>query len=78
VEELRQAGLVGLIPLLPLAQDGHRYEVLDLMVQELSAIQEWGLLSLGKTIAGLVFTDEAEHAEIQRRFAMYEDILEDS
>ena len=78
VEELLQAGLAGLLPLLPLAQDGHRYEVLDLMVQELSTIQEWGLLSLGKTIAGLVFTDEADQTELQRRFAMYEDILEDS
>jgi hypothetical protein len=48
------------------------------MVSELSAIQEWGLLSLGKTIAGLVFTDEADQAELERRFAMYEDILEDS
>src|SRR5260370_34344942 len=31
-EKLLQAGLPGLLPLLPLAQDGQRYEVIDQMV----------------------------------------------
>jgi predicted transposase YdaD len=48
------------------------------MIQELIASKQLALLPLGEIIAGLVWKDKPEHEWLRRRFAMYEDILEES
>jgi predicted transposase YdaD len=48
------------------------------MIQELIASKQLALLPLGEIIAGLVWKDKSEQEWLRRRFAMYEDILEDS
>jgi predicted transposase YdaD len=44
----------------------------------LIASKQLALLPLGEIIAGLVWKDKSEQEWLRRRFAMYEDILEDS
>ncbi len=77
-EELLRKGLSGLLPLLPLTREGRQHETIDRMIQELIASKQLALLPLGEIIAGLVWKDKSEQEWLRRRFAMYEDILEDS
>jgi predicted transposase YdaD len=77
-EELFHKGLIGLLPLVPLTREGHQRETVDRMIQELIASQQLALLPLSEIIAGLVWKEKTEREWLQRRFAMYEDILEDS
>ena len=77
-EEILKTGLLGLIPLVPLAKDGKRHEVVEEMITELATARQYELLSQAKTIAGLVFKEGAEREWLERRFAVYKDIIEES
>ena len=57
---LKQDGLEGLLPLLPLTQDGVRYEVVDDMIASLEHAGKSHLLSLAFTFATLVFQSEKD------------------
>jgi hypothetical protein len=76
---IKQKGLEGLLPLLPLTQDGGRHEVVDDMIASLERAGRRDLLSLAFTFATLVFQNEEDRDWLKRRFTMLSgDILEDS
>lgn len=80
VEDLLATGQEGLDPLLPLARDGKRIEVVEQMIGELVAhgSGQHDLLSFAYLFSALTCTDEDDQTWLKRRFAMFEDILEDS
>ena len=76
---LKQEGIEGLLPLLPLTQDGEHHEVVDDMIASLERAGKSDLLSLAFTFATPVFQSEQDRDWLRRRFTMLsEDILEDS
>jgi hypothetical protein len=76
---LKQEGIEGLLPLLPLTQDGGHHEVVDDMIVSLERAGKSHLLSLAFTFASLVFQSEKDRDWLRRRFTMLsDDILEDS
>jgi hypothetical protein len=77
-EELIQTDLTGLLPLVPLTKDGGQYEVIDKIATKLAAANEYNLLEYARRFASLVFKEGSDHEWLNRRFAMYKDILEDS
>ncbi|MGB8346836.1 MAG: hypothetical protein WCD86_18250 [Ktedonobacteraceae bacterium] len=77
-EELMSLGLFGLLPLVPLTQDGTRPEILKEVADTLFVAKEKDLLALAKMIVGLVLKRRPEKAVIERMFEMYREILEDS
>jgi hypothetical protein len=77
-EELIQTDLVGLLPLVPLTKDGGQYEVVDKIATKLATAEEYNLLEYARRFASLVFKDSSDREWLNRRFAMYKDILEDS
>lgn len=75
----KQPGIEGLLPLLPLTQDGTHYEVVDEMIASLERAGKGHLLSLAFTFATLVFQSEQDRDWLRKRFSMLSgDILEDS
>lgn len=74
----RQPGSEGLLPLIPLTRDGTRREVLDEMIVGLIAAQKAELLSIGYMLSALVFKKDDEREWLNRRFAMFKDILKES
>jgi predicted transposase/invertase (TIGR01784 family) len=78
-EEIFQTGLTGLFPLLPLTKDGKQRDITGTMVKKVAATEQpAALLGLAKAFAALVFTDEADKEWLERIFAVYKDILDDS
>src|SRR5437588_405927 len=80
-EQLFQTGLKGLLPLVPLMQDGQQHDVVERVIDELQqpGVKKSGdLLSLTYNLAGLVFECESEQLWLRRRFAMLKDILKES
>jgi predicted transposase YdaD len=80
-EQLFQTGLKGLLPLVPLTQDGQQHDVVERVIDELQqpGVKKSGdLLSLTYNLAGLVFEGESEQLWLVRRFEMLKDILEES
>lgn len=77
-EELIQTDLAGLLPLVPLTKDGGQYEAIDEVVTKLIAAKEYNLLEYTRRFASLVFKGDSDREWLNRRFAMYKDILEDS
>jgi len=80
-ETLKQTGLVGLLPLIPLTQDGSQLEVVDEVITRLEAngdesISE--LLALTYLLSTLVFKAKNEREWLDRRFAMLDDIIRSS
>ncbi len=75
-EELRDTGLMGLMPLLILTKDGATHQVMEEVVTALEATGNMELLSVTKLLAGLVFTSDEDQQWIERIFAMYNDALE--
>ena len=73
-----QPGREGLLPLVPLTSDGTKRDRLDEMIQGLQASGKEDLLPLGYVIAGLVLDDVQEKEWLKRRFAMFQERLEDS
>ena len=80
-EVLRQRGLVGIFPLMVLAQGGKRPEVVEEVITSLESVGgEAGkeLLSLTYILASLVFENEADCKWLKKRFKMLQDILRDT
>lgn len=77
-ETLKQAGVEGLLPLLPLTQNGTRREVVEDMIVSLKATGKSDLLPLGYAFAALVLKKLEDRDWLRKRFAMLQDILEDS
>ena len=80
-EVLRQTGLVGIFPLMVLAQGGKRPEVVEEVITSLKSVREEAgkeLLSLTYILASLVFEKEADRRWLKRRFKMLQDILRDT
>jgi hypothetical protein len=77
-EELIQTNLIGLLPLVPLTKDGGQYEVIDEVVTKLASEKEYNLLEYARRFASLAFKDSTDREWLNRRFAVYKDILEDS
>jgi len=75
-EELRDTGLMGLMPLLILTKGGATHQVMEEVVTALEATGNIELLSVTKLLAGLVFTSDEDQQWIERIFAMYNDALE--
>ena len=77
-EVFRQPEAEGLLPLIPLTRDGTRREVIDEMIVGLLKSQKAELLSIGYMLSALVFKKDDEREWLDRRFAMFKDILEES
>src|SRR5436305_3049440 len=80
-EILRQTGLVGLLPLLPLTQDGKKLELVDEVIATLEANNDEStseLLALTYILASFVFTSENERQKLIRRFTMLRDVIRGS
>jgi predicted transposase/invertase (TIGR01784 family) len=76
--DILQAGLPGLLPLLPLTDGGTQPEAMEEMITTLVDKGETELLALGYAFGGLVPKNPAFTEWLKRRFAMLEDILEES
>jgi len=80
-EILKQTGLVGLLPLLPLTQDGKKLELVDEVIATLEANNDEStseLLALTYILASFVFTSENERQKLIRRFTMLRDVIRSS
>lgn len=77
-EVLKQAGLEGLLPLLPLTKDGTRQEVVEEMITGLQVAGKEDLLPFGYAFAALIFNKVPDQDWLKRRFDMLKDILEES
>jgi predicted transposase YdaD len=73
-----QTGLLGIYPLIPLADKGSEPDVVQEMVTTLAEEREIDLLVLAYTFSGLVSGGEAYKSWFRRSFTMLEDILEES
>jgi len=77
-EVFKQPGLEGLLPLLPLTKDGVRREVIDEVIERLIESNKTDLLPLSYMLASLVFEKPGNREWLDRRFAMFQDILRES
>jgi hypothetical protein len=79
-ERLQQKGLEGLLPLLPLTQGAKeaRDKIVNDMIEGLRAAGKEDILALGYAFAGRVYTTKDDRKWLKRRFAMFEDFLEES
>jgi hypothetical protein len=81
-DELRQTGLVGLLPLLPLTREGTTQEVVEEVVTRLLDLEgrfkQANLLSITFTLASLALDTQEDKDWLIRRFRMYQDILRDT
>ena len=79
--KLKQTGLVGIFPLMVLAQGGKRPEVVEEVITSIESIEGKSateLLSLTYIFASLVFEKEADRDWLKRRFNMLRDVLRDT
>ncbi|MGI9060251.1 MAG: Rpn family recombination-promoting nuclease/putative transposase [Ktedonobacteraceae bacterium] len=77
-EELLRTGLIGPLPLIPLTNGGTEQKWLATTIATLYAADEYELLSLTKLLAGLVMKHKDQQELLERLFAMYKDIVEES
>jgi len=80
-EEIKRTGLVGLFPLMVLAKDGKRPEVVEEIIRGIEADKSEStkeLLSLTYIIASMAFTKDVDRKWLKRRFAMLHDIFQDA
>ncbi len=80
-EKLFQTGLKGILPLVPLTQNGLDHGAIEYVIKELRQPRVKNaeeLLTLTYGLAALVFEKESEHLWLQRRFAMIDDIIKGS
>jgi predicted transposase YdaD len=79
-ERLQQKGLEGLLPLLPLTQGAKeaRDKIVNDMIEGLRAAGKEDILALGYAFAGRVYKTKDDQKWLKRRFAMFEDFLEES
>jgi flagellar biosynthesis/type III secretory pathway protein FliH len=79
-EVLEQAGLEGMLPLLPLTRGAAdaRDEIIETMINRLREAHKEDVLALGYAFAGLVYDTDADQQWLKRRFQVFHDILEGS
>ena len=77
-EMLKQPGVEGMLPLLPLMKGGAERQAIEEMIASLSAAGKQDLLPLGYAFAALVLESEPERNWLRKRFNMLKDILEES
>ena len=77
-EMLKQKGLEGLLPLLPLTQGGKSRKVVEETIAQLQATGHQDLLALSYVFAALIFTKSADKLWLKERFEKMHDILEGS
>ena len=77
-QSIVELGWEGLLPLLPFTKGGKKPEIIQIMVDRLVEKGEKDLLALVEMFGGLAFTKESEKAWFKRRFAMFQDIMQDS
>ncbi len=79
-EELLQARLAGLLPLLPLTKGAveARDAIVTAMIDGLRQAGKEDILALGYAFAGLVYDTEADKQWLKRRFEMFHSMLEGS
>lgn len=76
---LKQEGIEGLLPLLPLTQDGVHHEVVNDMIVSLNNAGKSDLLPLAYAFASLVFKSTEDSDWLRRRFTLLsDDIFEDA
>ena len=75
-----QEGLEGLLPLLPLTKGAElkRDQIVDDMIAGLQRAGKEDVLALGEALAGLVYPTKDDEQAIKRRFAMFQEALENS
>lgn len=76
VDTLKGTGLKGILPLCLLAGDGMRREVGEQVFEQVKDNKE--LLTLALTLASMVFMSEADQQWLERKVAMFEDIVRDT
>jgi predicted transposase YdaD len=81
-QELKEKGLIGLLPLLPLTREGRQREVVEDIMMALMPPQEEpkrNLVILTYVCASLAFEHDEENLNwLYRRFAMIDDIIRDT
>ena len=79
-EEVMRTGLTGLLPLLPLTQNGARREIVETMFSRLLAAKKIELVPIGYTLASLAFSREnpGDQDWLFRRFHEMHDILRET
>jgi hypothetical protein len=77
-EMLKQPGVEGMLPLLPLMKGGSERQAIEEMIESLGAAGKQDLLPLGYAFAALVLDSEVERDWLRKRFDMLKDILEES
>jgi hypothetical protein len=75
-ELLKQPGIEGLLPLLPLTKEGTHREVVDDMIAGLNVAGRQDLLPLGYAFAALIFNKQGDYEWLRRKFTMH--MLEES
>ena len=78
VEELKQPGREGMLPLMPLAKGGMSYRRVDEMIERLQETEREDLYAMAYSLAALAFKKTEDKAWLKRRFNMLKDILEES
>jgi hypothetical protein len=73
-EVLLQQNLPGLLPLLPLTQEGNRREVVEQMIQSLEQVGKENLLALGYAFAVRMLTQEIDQLWLKEMFMSVEHI----
>lgn len=77
-EEVLALPSEGLLPLVLLTRDGTEPDVVEDMIEKVADTGDKELLAAAYTLGGLVFKKQDEHNWFKRRFAMFENILEES
>jgi predicted transposase YdaD len=80
-EQLFRTGLKGILPLVPLTRDGQQHDTIERVIEELQqpgVKKQEELLASTYGLAGLAFKKESDHLWLKRRFAMLEEVLEES
>ena len=79
-EVLMQKGMEGMLPLLPLTKGAQRTrdKTVDDMIGGLRAAGKEDVLALGEAFAGLVYPTKDDERAIKRRFAVFQEALENS
>ncbi len=73
---LLEQNLPGLLPLLPLTQEGNRREVVEQMIRRLEHVGNENLLALGYAFAGRMLTQETDQRWLKEMFMSVENIFE--
>ncbi|HVB24192.1 MAG TPA: hypothetical protein VNG51_19800 [Ktedonobacteraceae bacterium] len=80
-EDIQQAGLLGLLPLIMLARGGKNRKVVEKAITTIETVEDGDardLLSLTYIFASLAFVKATDRQWLKRRFGMFEDALKDS